>query len=133
MTAENRLANFHEINYPQPKASCFWSMIERFKAEAVQVKFDPSVEPKKAAAHAQLNLSIVVDELYPNLKEMIPGPLNGEGKEFIARAESGIQKKMLSFLFEVVFSHNDLLAGNVLYVKGRADSVQLIDFEYGGE
>lgn len=32
---------------------------------------------------------------------------------------------------EVVFSHQDLLCGNILYADGW-DRVQFIDFEYGG-
>lgn len=107
-------------------------MIQRFKDEAVQVKFDESREPAKAAAHKGLRLHTVIDELYPSLKDMIPGPQNGEGKDFIARVRTPVEAKMLEFLFQVVFCHNDLLAGNILYVKGKGDSVQFIDFEYGG-
>ena len=36
----------------------------------------------------------------------------------------------ISFLFETVFCHNDLLAGNILYLPEKK-SVKLIDFEYG--
>ncbi|KAF1789062.1 Protein kinase-like domain [Phytophthora cactorum] len=66
------------------------------------------------------------------LKSVLPSNHNHDGKDLIDDLDTDeITKQAVAFASDVVFSHNDLLSGNILH-NPDWDRVQIIDYEYGG-
>ncbi|KAF1789598.1 Protein kinase-like domain [Phytophthora cactorum] len=67
-----------------------------------------------------------------NLWSVLPSNHNHDGKDLIDDLDTDeITKQAVAFASDVVFSHNDLLSGNILH-NPDWDRVQIIDYEYGG-
>lgn len=116
------LARMHDIKgMPVPQETQLWIMLDRFYKLATGIIFNRDEVKNRQLLH--LDLPQYAAEL-KWLQTVLPSPLNGHGKTL------PISEKARSIAFRQVFSHNDLLSGNILFLaaEGRC---QYIDFEYG--
>ncbi|KAJ7978901.1 Choline/Ethanolamine kinase [Quillaja saponaria] len=98
-----QLRKFHQVDVPGSKEPQLWIDIHKFFDKASSLKFDDS---EKQKTYESISFNEVQDEIVA-LKELT-GLLNSP----------------------VVFSHNDLLSGNIM-VNDEEEKLYLIDFEYG--
>lgn len=118
-----QLARMHEIeDMPVPKNAQIWTMIDKFYALAKQISFNR--DEAKSRALVELDLPGFEKEI-EWMKSVLPSKQNDHGKTL-----PGVSPAARSIAFRQVFCHNDLLAGNILYLAAE-NRCQLIDFEYG--
>ncbi|KAK9947597.1 hypothetical protein M0R45_003213 [Rubus argutus] len=97
------LRRFHQVEIPGSKEPQLWIDIFKFFEKASAVEFDDS---EKQKMYKSISFSEVHDEII-------------------------ILKELTSFFnAPVVFSHNDLLSGNIM-VNDEEEKLYFIDFEYG--
>ncbi|KAJ1552546.1 Ethanolamine kinase, partial [Cladochytrium tenue] len=99
-----RLAQWHKVELPMPRVSKLFATIRKWLTSVPDI-FPPSDSP--TATKQSLLKSALVKEV--DMLEQELSKLNSP----------------------VVFSHCDLLCGNLLYTA-RTDTVSFIDYEYGG-
>ena len=148
-----RLALMHSLRPaclagPAAQAPELWATCDRWLASVLELRFDgggegaggctgtSAADAAKAAVLARLDLGNLSREL-EWLKTKLP-PLAGGGR----RSSSAPVDAAWAFASQVVFSHHDLLGGNILChpddavaanpATCSADEVLFIDFEYGG-
>jgi len=97
-----KLAEMHALDMPVSRNPSVWLTMEKWLEVALTVSFD---EPERQAAYKALDL--------PTIK-----------REIMA-----LKAKLMLVDSPVVFSHNDLLSGNIMY-DADTDKVTLIDYEY---
>lgn len=97
-----KLAEMHSLDLPISKAPSVWLTLEKWLEVALSVEF---LEPEKQSLYKALDL--------PNIK-----------KELML-----LKAKLMLVDSPIVFSHNDLLSGNIMY-DSLNDTVTLIDYEY---
>ncbi|KAK9208318.1 hypothetical protein WN944_000672 [Citrus x changshan-huyou] len=98
-----QLHRFHQVEIPGSKEPQLWNDVSKFFEKASSLKFD---EIEKQSMYETISFKEVQKEIV-ELKELA-GHLNAP----------------------VVFSHNDLLSGNIM-VNDEQEKLYLIDFEYG--
>ena len=98
----DRLAELHLMDLPFDKQPSVFRTIEKWMKMALDVRYD---EPEKAALLAAVDLPAMHLEL------------------------TALKPKLEALRSPVVFAHNDLLSGNVMF-DPDSDAVTLIDFEY---
>ncbi|KAH9761880.1 putative ethanolamine kinase [Citrus sinensis] len=98
-----QLRRFHQVEIPGSKEPQLWNDVSKFFEKASSLKFD---EIEKQSMYETISFKEVQKEIV-ELKELA-GHLNAP----------------------VVFSHNDLLSGNIM-VNDEQEKLYLIDFEYG--
>ncbi|KAL9440449.1 hypothetical protein AB3S75_019166 [Citrus x aurantiifolia] len=98
-----QLHRFHQVEIPGSKEPQLWNDVCKFFEKASSLKFD---EIEKQSMYETISFKEVQKEIV-ELKELA-GHLNAP----------------------VVFSHNDLLSGNIM-VNDEQEKLYLIDFEYG--
>ncbi|KAJ7956668.1 Choline/Ethanolamine kinase [Quillaja saponaria] len=98
-----QLQKFHQVEIPCSKEPQLWNDIHKFFDKASSLEFDDS---EKQKVNETISFKDAQDEI-AELKELT-GLLNSP----------------------VVFSHNDLLSGNIM-VNDEEEKLYLIDFEYG--
>jgi len=103
-----RLRHFHSLSMPIPREPQLWSTLESWSARAAACRFDD--QPDKQRVVQRLNLHTIKDEL-------------AWLRAAIARSPAASQSP-------IVFSHNDLLSGNILWDE-KAGRVTFVDYEYG--
>ncbi|KAG6553521.1 hypothetical protein Mapa_004433 [Marchantia paleacea] len=96
------LRRFHEADTPMSKEPQLWVDISKFMSEASTVSFE---DPKKQETFESISFRELNDEI-----------------DELKRACDSLDAP-------IVFAHNDLLAGNVMY-NDETDKLYLIDFEY---
>ncbi|KMZ70092.1 Ethanolamine kinase [Zostera marina] len=97
------LRRFHEVEVPGPKEPQLWHAIFKFLEQASELKYD---NEEKQVKYETISFEEVRSEIC-QLKELLDN-LNSP----------------------VVFSHNDLLYGNLMLSENK-EKLYLIDFEYG--
>mmetsp|Transcript_20346 Transcript_20346/g.39976 ORF Transcript_20346/g.39976 Transcript_20346/m.39976 type:complete len:397 (-) Transcript_20346:346-1536(-) len=123
------LATMHHLDMPLPREPYLWHFLHKFRDMTNDIAF-----PDNEAEQAKLD-SYRLPELRERLAQLekeLPSASNNNGKDLLE--EEGLSEAELAarkFLFECSFCHNDLLAGNVLYVSEPTSRMQFIDFEYG--
>ncbi|XP_050364912.1 probable ethanolamine kinase [Argentina anserina] len=105
LTAEiaRELRRFHQVEIPGSKEPQLWSDIFKFYEKASALEFDDS---EKQKIYETISFSEVRHEVV-ELKDLTS-----------------------HFKAPVVFSHNDLLSGNIM-VNDKEEKLYFIDFEYG--
>ncbi|KAK6941641.1 hypothetical protein RJ641_027018 [Dillenia turbinata] len=98
-----QLRKFHQVEIPGSKLPQLWNDIFKFFETASALEFDESEKQKK---YESISFQEVRKEL--NVLKDLMDPLNAP----------------------VVFSHNDLLSGNLM-LNDDEDKLYFIDFEYG--
>jgi len=123
------LARMHHLDMPLSREPHLWSFLRKFQTKSLGISF-----PDNAEKQSKLD-SLHLEKVHTKLEElssMLPCPDSESGLALI-NEKKGIsegEKLAREFLFETVFCHNDLLAGNVLYLA-PSSRAQFIDFEYG--
>ncbi|ETV89474.1 hypothetical protein H257_00744 [Aphanomyces astaci] len=122
------VGKMHAMDMKFPTTPCLWKKIHVFEELASLVRFD---DPLKQKALASLRLK-QIQQRVQWAQTILPSAQNGHGKQLLETFRgSPIAKLATAFLQESVFSHNDMLSGNVLYNPSWS-KVQVIDYEYGG-
>ncbi|KAG7382207.1 Ethanolamine kinase [Phytophthora pseudosyringae] len=122
------LGVMHVMDIPEDRTPVLWTKIERFEKLALGIELE---DPVKNAALEELDLAGLHQKLQW-LKSVLPSNQNHNGKDLIDDLNTDeITKQAVAFASDVVFSHNDLLSGNILH-NPEWDRVQIIDYEYGG-
>ncbi|CAH0475265.1 unnamed protein product [Peronospora belbahrii] len=122
------LGVMHVMDIPVERVPVLWTKIERFEKLARELKFK---DPVKNAALEKMDLAGLYQKLQW-LKSALPSNQNRNGKDLLdALNTDAISKQAEAFASDVVFSHNDLLSGNILH-NPDWDRVRIIDYEYGG-
>ncbi|KAI9909574.1 hypothetical protein PsorP6_014825 [Peronosclerospora sorghi] len=122
------LGLMHVMDILEDRAPVLWTKLERFEKLAMEIQQKDSTSKN---ALYKLDLKGLHEKLIW-LKSVLPSDLNGNGKELLdGRDVDEISKQAEKFASDIVFSHNDLLSGNILYNPGW-DRVRIIDYEYGG-
>ncbi|WCJ29672.1 Protein kinase superfamily protein [Euphorbia peplus] len=98
-----QLRRFHQVDIPGSKEPQLWSDIFKFYESASTLQFDDTEKQRKYE-------TISFKEVYGEVIEI---------KELTSRLDA-----------PVVFSHNDLLSGNLMLNEDE-DKLYIIDFEYG--
>jgi|GEM_PF-3245897 len=123
----SELATMHDIHMPGSKRPSMWNFFKKFKSIAFSLEFQSDPVAQKILEELDLpSLQVVLDDLENHL----PSARNHFGKAFIKKASDEGERLAMKFLFKSVFCHNDLLAGNLLYME-NTQKIQIIDFEYG--
>ncbi len=133
------LARMHCLQLPEPKVPMLWTQIDSWMAQASLLSFEADSEVEKKSKFAHIDLKQVAKDIEA-VRGLLPSDVNCNGVELLdagavageSAAQSCGRRAARELLFEVVFSHNDLLSGNILALAGDESRVQLIDFEYGG-
>ncbi|KDO32791.1 hypothetical protein SPRG_02489 [Saprolegnia parasitica CBS 223.65] len=123
------LGKMHAMEIDMDTRACLWTKIQQFEDLAAEISFD---EPVKRDALEHLQLHQTIKQRVRWLQSVLPSHKNNDGKGLLETFRGSATAKLAySFLHDSVFSHNDLLSGNILYnpAWGR---VQIIDYEYGG-
>eukprot|EP00755_Sulcionema_specki_P018634 Sspe_Gene.67393::Locus_39768_Transcript_1_1_Confidence_1.000_Length_1013::g.67393::m.67393/K00894/ETNK, EKI; ethanolamine kinase len=118
-------ARLHSLLKPRPSGPppqpILFRKIDEWVRMALAVEFDDPVLTSELTALKLGDLAKEVKWLEDHLVHNPPAPA------------SDAERAARDFLLTVVFSHQDLLAGNILHGPGVGkDRVQFIDFEYGG-
>ncbi|RLN83772.1 hypothetical protein BBJ28_00017897 [Nothophytophthora sp. Chile5] len=122
------LGAMHEMDIPEDRTPVLWTKIERFEKLAFEIEMG---DPVKSAALEKLDLPALHQKL-EWLKSVLPSNQNDNGRALLDALDTDeITKQAVAFASDVVFSHNDLLSGNILHSEDW-DRVQIIDYEYGG-
>ncbi|OWY93706.1 Ethanolamine kinase [Phytophthora megakarya] len=122
------LGIMHVMDIPEDRNPVLWTKIERFEKLAMEIELE---DPVKNAALEELDLMGMHQKLQW-LKSVLPSNQNRDGKDLLDALDTDeITKQAVAFASDVVFSHNDLLSGNILH-NPDWDRVQIIDYEYGG-
>ncbi|RLN85089.1 hypothetical protein BBJ28_00001104 [Nothophytophthora sp. Chile5] len=122
------LGAMHEMDIPEDRTPVLWTKIERFEKLAFEIEMG---DPVKSAALERLDLPALHQKL-EWLKSVLPSNQNDNGRALLDALDTDeITKQAVAFASDVVFSHNDLLSGNILH-NDDWDRVQIIDYEYGG-
>ncbi|KAF0698024.1 Aste57867_11355 [Aphanomyces stellatus] len=122
------VGKMHAMEMKFPTTPCLWKKIQVFEDLASAVVFD---DPIKQGSLEKLNLSEIKQRVQW-LQSILPSPKNDHGKKLAQSFRGSPMAKLAAeFLNELVFSHNDILSGNVLY-NPTWSKVQIIDYEYGG-
>ncbi|CAI5716094.1 unnamed protein product [Hyaloperonospora brassicae] len=122
------LGVMHVMDILEDRAPVLWTKIERFEKLAMAIKLD---DPVKNAALQEVDLAKLHQKLQW-LKSVLPSSQNRNGKDLLDVLDTdAISAQAEAFASDVVFSHNDLLSGNILH-NSDWDRVQIIDYEYGG-
>ncbi|ETI40913.1 hypothetical protein F443_13805 [Phytophthora nicotianae P1569] len=122
------LGIMHIMDIPEDRTPVLWTKIERFEKLAMEIELE---DPVKNAALEELNLAGLHQKLQW-LKSVLPSNHNLDGEDLLDDLDTDeITKQAVAFASDVVFSHNDLLSGNILH-NPDWDRVQIIDYEYGG-
>lgn len=125
----SELSRLHLLDMPLPREPHLWTFLHKFAALIDGIKLEGADDQKKLAA---LRLPDVRARL-AQLETELPSSLNAGGATLprVAQATEGsAERAAADFLFASSFCHNDLLAGNLLYMVD-AQRMQFIDFEYG--
>jgi ethanolamine kinase len=133
------LARMHCLQIPEAKVPMLWTQIDSWMAQAQVLDFEAEDEATKKGKFATIDLKAVASDLEA-VRALLPSSLNCDGVTLLdagsvpgeSAAQSRGRRAARMLLFEVVFSHNDVLSGNVLALTSDESRVQLIDFEYGG-
>eukprot|EP00516_Mucochytrium_quahogii_P001856 CAMPEP_0203760686 /NCGR_PEP_ID=MMETSP0098-20131031/13930_1 /ASSEMBLY_ACC=CAM_ASM_000208 /TAXON_ID=96639 /ORGANISM=" , Strain NY0313808BC1" /LENGTH=401 /DNA_ID=CAMNT_0050654363 /DNA_START=118 /DNA_END=1319 /DNA_ORIENTATION=- len=121
------LARMHSLDLPLNREPYLFKFLEQFDKLSGEVELEVGSSEQRRLE--SLNRGALRKRL-KRLETELPSYLNNHGGDFIKTARSESEKMALEFLFESVYAHNDLLAGNILYVE-KENRVQFIDFEYG--
>ncbi|CAI5746161.1 unnamed protein product [Peronospora destructor] len=122
------LGVMHVMDISEDHMPVLWTKIEWFEKLTMELKFE---DPVKNTALKELNLAGLHQKLQW-LKSVLPSNQNQNGKDLLDALDTDeISKQAEAFASDVVFSHNDLLSGNILH-NPDWDRVQIIDYEYGG-
>ncbi|OQR98358.1 ethanolamine kinase [Thraustotheca clavata] len=134
------LGKMHAMEVDMDTSPCLWKKIQQFEDLASKIVFE---DPIKRDGLEKLQLSVqyqifkqeylkhTIKQRVQWLQSVLPSHKNNHGKDLMNRFRgSQVAKLAYSFLHDSVFSHNDLLSGNILFNPswGR---VQIIDYEYG--
>ena len=118
----NELCRMHNLTIEPTTPAMLWDKLDLWLKMAIEVKFDRGTEKDATLAKQQkaLKLASVFKLQYKWYKNKMSEPNTVD-----------------PFLMDTVFSHNDILSGNVLVDKeeeeaGRLTHVTFIDYEYGG-
>ena len=133
------LARMHCLQVPEPKQPMLWTQIDSWMAQASLLSFEADSETDKKAKFAAIDLKQVARDIEA-ARGLLPSDVNSNGVDLLdsgamegeSAAQAAGRRAARELLFEVVFSHNDLLSGNILALADDESRVQLIDFEYGG-
>ena len=118
-----QLARMHDIDdMPVKRESQMWAILDKFYKLAKNINFNRS--EMKNRQFIGLDIGRYEQEL-EWLQTVLPSPLNDHGRQL-----TGVSDKVKAIAFRQVFSHNDLLSGNILYLPNE-NRCQFIDFEYG--
>ncbi|CEG38089.1 probable ethanolamine kinase a-like isoform 1 [Plasmopara halstedii] len=124
----HELALMHLMDIPGDRTPLLWTKMRHFEKLALEIKLK---DPEKNAALKKLNIASLHQKI-EWLMSVLPSIQNAQGKEFLEDDDTDeITKQAVMFASDVVFSHNDLLSGNILH-NPKWDRVQIIDYEYGG-
>ncbi|XP_047312422.1 probable ethanolamine kinase isoform X2 [Impatiens glandulifera] len=99
-----QLNRFHKVEIPGPKESQLWNDVLKFLNKASSLSFDDNETKQKAYD------TISFDEVSAEVTQL---------KELTENLHA-----------PVVFSHNDLLSGNLMF-NDQEEKLYIIDFEYG--
>ncbi|ETW08512.1 hypothetical protein H310_01077 [Aphanomyces invadans] len=122
------VGKLHAMEMKFTTTPCLWKKIQVFQDLASQVRFDDATKQK---ALDQLKFAQIKQRVQW-LQSILPSPKNDHGKQLLENFRGTVIAKLATeFLHESVFSHNDILSGNVLY-NPTWTKVQVIDYEYGG-
>jgi len=121
------LARMHYLDMPLPRKPHLWGFLRKFERLTQGISLKDNAEEQARLDALQLTR---VRRRLERLESELPSAQNAYGRVFIEAAQSEGEKLAMDFLFESVFCHNDLLAGNMLYVP-EEQRMQFIDFEYG--
>ncbi|GBG32215.1 Choline/ethanolamine kinase [Hondaea fermentalgiana] len=125
------LARMHDLDMPLSHEPQLWSFLHKFRDMTNDISF--SDKPKDQAILEELRLPEVRKRL-EELEKELPSAANNFGQDLIDQhaGHGSAELEAIKFLFASRFCHNDLLAGNVLYVEDSSPPrMQFIDFEYG--
>ena len=131
------LARMHGLGIEDSLTPTLWGQLDKWLAQAKSLAFDSPGEESKAAAWKELDVDWIEGEL-TKLQTLLPSPATEEGATILQHAlprnlpGSAGALAARKLMYGVVFSHNDLLSGNILALKGDSSRVQIIDYEYGG-
>mmetsp|Transcript_131879 Transcript_131879/g.299823 ORF Transcript_131879/g.299823 Transcript_131879/m.299823 type:complete len:407 (-) Transcript_131879:133-1353(-) len=107
-----------------------WEQLDGWLKTARGVSFQ---DPAQAKRLQELDLDLIEQELQW-VRQQLPSPDNNWGAALLksANSESGDPtfRAAQQALYQPVFCHNDLLAGNVMVPIGKAQICRFIDFEY---
>jgi len=120
------LARMHALEVPLNKQPHLWHFLHKFSEMASKVSFPGNDKDQERLE--QLNLPALRKRL-SRLEDELPSERNGFGRLLIEAETDSVKTAAMKFLFETVFCHNDLLAGNILFIQ-EENRLQLIDFEY---
>jgi len=105
-----RLALMHSLDIPLDKSPVMWTTLQGWLAKALAIRFDDNAE--KASLLASIDLAKYQKEM-----EELKAKLLAEEAKYASKTP-------------VVFAHNDLLSGNVMY-DAPTEAVFFVDYEYG--
>ncbi|CAK4151105.1 unnamed protein product [Aphanomyces euteiches] len=121
------VGKLHSMDMDFPKSPRLWQKIHVFEDLASKVSFD---DPIKQDNLEKLNLNQIKQRVQW-LQSILPSPKNDHGKKLLESLRGSPMAKLAAeFVQESVFSHNDILSGNILY-NPSWNKVQIIDYEYG--
>jgi ethanolamine kinase len=120
-------ARMHYLDIPMSHSPFLWEFLHKFESMTRSIAFPNSVSDQARLDNLELKR---VRESLERLERELPSRHNGMGRDLISACSDKAERLAMEFLFASVFTHNDILAGNILYVESE-QRVQLIDFEYG--
>eukprot|EP00002_Diphylleia_rotans_P039308 TRINITY_DN9090_c0_g1_i1.p1 TRINITY_DN9090_c0_g1~~TRINITY_DN9090_c0_g1_i1.p1 ORF type:complete len:360 (-),score=91.20 TRINITY_DN9090_c0_g1_i1:426-1505(-) len=97
-----KMSDLHHLSVDLDKTPVLWNVVDKYINLAKSLRFD---NPEKQKLFEQIDLAVIEKEV--DLMKKLTEPLNAP----------------------VVFTHNDLLFGNILYDKSE-ETVTFIDLEY---
>ncbi|KAL0584901.1 hypothetical protein ABG067_005345 [Albugo candida] len=121
------VGKMHSMQLDIDRTPVLWKKLNQFVQLAMEVHFS---EPEKQNALNQLNLALwsrKVSWVQSFLSPDIACTMSTSSQ--VGKIDS-ITKEANKFAMDVVFCHNDLLSGNILY-NNAWKRVQIIDYEYG--
>ncbi|TDH66250.1 hypothetical protein CCR75_001832 [Bremia lactucae] len=122
------LGTMHIMEIPGDRAPVLWTKMNCFEKLAIQSDLKDKFQNKTLE---KIDLARLHQKMQW-LMSVLPSALNCNGRDLIYNLNTDeTTKQALAFASDVVFSHNDLLSGNILHNK-EWNRVQIIDYEYGG-